>query len=92
MKLGLLLRGMIANNNADHWWEKINEINSNKDDNIQLTAPEDRAWGIRDFTLLDPSGVMWRIGNRLRLLKVKFQVHSLFGYNSGDKIGHAEFL
>ncbi len=51
--------------NADHWWEKINEVNSNKGYNIQLTAREDRTWGIRDFILLDPSGVMWRIGNEL---------------------------
>jgi len=51
--------------NADHWWEKINEANSDKGYNIQLTAPEDRTWGIRDFILLDPSGVMWRIGNEL---------------------------
>lgn len=50
-------------NNADHWWEKINEANSNKEYNILLTVPEDRAWGLRDFTLLDPSGVLWRIGN-----------------------------
>ncbi|MFB2121318.1 VOC family protein [Parapedobacter sp. 2B3] len=51
--------------NADHWWEKINQANSNKGYNIQLTAREDRTWGIRDFILLDPSGVMWRIGNEL---------------------------
>jgi len=25
-------------------------------------APVDQPWGIRDFVLTDPTGVLWRIG------------------------------
>lgn len=52
-------------NNADHWWHKLNEVNLNKEYNIHLTEPENRDWGIRDFIFLDPSGVMWRVGNSI---------------------------
>jgi catechol 2,3-dioxygenase-like lactoylglutathione lyase family enzyme len=32
---------------------------------VRLSAPEDRPWRIRDFTLTDPAGVLWRIGHNL---------------------------
>jgi catechol 2,3-dioxygenase-like lactoylglutathione lyase family enzyme len=28
--------------------------------------PADRAWGMRDFALVDPSGVLWRVAQPLR--------------------------
>lgn len=28
---------------------------------VRLGQPEDRPWGQRDFTLFDPSGVLWRV-------------------------------
>ena len=31
----------------------------------RLSLPQDRAWRIRDFTLTDPAGVLWRIGHNL---------------------------
>ena len=34
---------------------------------VRLSAPEDRPWRIRDFTLTDPAGVLWRIGHNLPL-------------------------
>lgn len=52
-------------NNADHWWQKINEVIHNKEYNMHLTSPENREWGVRDFVFLDPSGVMWRVGNTI---------------------------
>jgi uncharacterized glyoxalase superfamily protein PhnB len=27
-----------------------------------VPRPEDRPWGIRDFVVVDPTGVPWRIG------------------------------
>ena len=30
---------------------------------VRLGPPDDRPWGIRDFTLIDPTGVLWRIGH-----------------------------
>jgi catechol 2,3-dioxygenase-like lactoylglutathione lyase family enzyme len=29
---------------------------------VRLTGIEQQPWGMRDFCLLDPSGVLWRIG------------------------------
>lgn len=34
---------------------------------VRLGAPADRPWRIRDFTLTDPTGVLWRIGHNLPL-------------------------
>ena len=33
---------------------------------VKVGDPEERPWGMRDFTLFDPSGVLWRVAqNRL---------------------------
>ncbi|CAN5384559.1 VOC family protein [soil metagenome] len=32
----------------------------------RIGSPEDQPWGMRDFPLWDPSGVLWRIGQNLR--------------------------
>lgn len=50
---------------ADDWWRNLDQITSSKHYHINLTKPEDRAWGIRDFAFSDPSGVLWRVGNAL---------------------------
>lgn len=30
--------------------------------NVKAEPPENRPWGLRDFILVDPTGVLWRIG------------------------------
>lgn len=32
---------------------------------VRADPPEDRPWGMRDFVLIDPSGVLWRIGTNI---------------------------
>ncbi len=32
---------------------------------VKMTEPQDQPWRIRDFVLMDPSGVMWRIGQNI---------------------------
>jgi catechol 2,3-dioxygenase-like lactoylglutathione lyase family enzyme len=32
---------------------------------VAIGALEDRPWGMRDFTLFDPSGVLWRIAQNI---------------------------
>ncbi len=32
---------------------------------VLTEPPEDRPWGIRDFVLGDPTGVLWRIGQNI---------------------------
>lgn len=31
----------------------------------RVNPPENRPWGIRDFTIDDPTGVLWRIGQSI---------------------------
>ena len=50
---------------ADDWWSRIESNGVAKKYNVELGSPEDREWGIRDFTLVDPTGVLWRIGNNV---------------------------
>jgi uncharacterized glyoxalase superfamily protein PhnB len=33
--------------------------------NVKIGHPEDQPWGMRDFTLFDPSGVLWRIAQNI---------------------------
>ncbi|MEM9805117.1 MAG: VOC family protein [Cyanobacteria bacterium P01_D01_bin.56] len=50
---------------ADDWWERIKERKIDERYDVSLGEPEDREWKIRDFTLIDPTGVLWRIGNNI---------------------------
>ena len=33
--------------------------------NVKIGEPEDQPWGMRDFVLFDPSGVLWRIAQNI---------------------------
>lgn len=48
---------------ADAWWRHAAPVAQRF--GTRCEPPEDRPWGMRDFTLLDPSGVCWRIGHPL---------------------------
>ncbi len=50
---------------ADDWWSRINDKKIVEKYGIRLGEPEDREWKIRDFTLTDPTGVLWRIGSNI---------------------------
>lgn len=51
--------------NADDWHRELSERGIEKHFKTVIGLPEDRDWGIRDFTLVDPSGVLWRIGHSI---------------------------
>jgi hypothetical protein len=34
---------------------------------VKAHAPKDRPWGVRDFVIVDPTGVLWRIGQNSEL-------------------------
>lgn len=51
--------------NADDWYEHVVKSGVVPKFGVHLGKPEDRPWGIRDFTLSDPAGVLWRIGQNL---------------------------
>lgn len=50
---------------ADAWWARIKFNNLEEKYSIRLSEPEDREWGLRDFTLIDPTGILWRIGHNI---------------------------
>lgn len=50
-------------NNADDWWARIKRNNVVEKYGVKVGEPEDRDWGLRDFTVIDPTGVLWRIGH-----------------------------
>ncbi|WP_341679188.1 VOC family protein [Niveibacterium sp. SC-1] len=49
--------------NADDWHRHLVAQGLAARFEVALGEPEDRPWGLRDFTLHDPSGVLWRIGH-----------------------------
>ena len=47
--------------NVDAWWAEIQVRSIAEKYGVQILPPEQRPWRMRDFVLLDPSGVLWRI-------------------------------
>jgi hypothetical protein len=46
---------------VDAWWAHVQDKQIPQKYGVQAEPPEDRDWKMRDFTLADPSGVLWRI-------------------------------
>jgi uncharacterized glyoxalase superfamily protein PhnB len=49
--------------NVDAWHEKAKAVAERF--NVEVGEPENRPWAMRDFTLFDPSGVLWRIAQNI---------------------------
>ena len=50
---------------ADAWFAHVQASDVAGRYGVRLTPIEDRPWGLREFTLDDPTGVLWRIGHEL---------------------------
>jgi hypothetical protein len=50
---------------VEAWWSHVQKQDLAARYNVRAAPPEDRPWGIRDFTLVDPTGVLWRIGQTI---------------------------
>lgn len=50
---------------ADAWYAKVRDSGLAAHYGVRCSALEDQPWKMRDFTLHDPSGVLWRIGHNL---------------------------
>jgi catechol 2,3-dioxygenase-like lactoylglutathione lyase family enzyme len=48
--------------NVEAWWRHVQDIGLAAKYGVKVDPPEDRPWGIRDFVVVDPTGVLWRIG------------------------------
>ena len=54
--------------NVDAWHEKAKAVAARF--NVKVGEPENQPWAMRDFTLFEPSGVLWRIAQNIpRLAK-----------------------
>jgi uncharacterized glyoxalase superfamily protein PhnB len=45
----------------DAWWRHVEDARLQSKYGIFLDPPADRPWGLRDFVITDPAGVLWRI-------------------------------
>jgi uncharacterized glyoxalase superfamily protein PhnB len=50
---------------VDAWWRDIESRGLAAKYGVTVQPPEDRPWGLRDFVLVDPTGVLWRIGQNI---------------------------
>jgi catechol 2,3-dioxygenase-like lactoylglutathione lyase family enzyme len=46
---------------VDAWWRHVQAQRLAAKYGVTMEPPEDRSWGMRDFVLVDPTGVLWRI-------------------------------
>jgi uncharacterized glyoxalase superfamily protein PhnB len=51
--------------NVDDWYQHIIGSGVIEKFGIRIDPPQDRPWGLRDFPLVDPTGVLWRIGQNI---------------------------
>lgn len=47
------------------WWQRASALANTGAYPIRLHPPQDQPWGMRDFVLIDPCGVLWRIAENL---------------------------
>ncbi|NYE29653.1 catechol 2,3-dioxygenase-like lactoylglutathione lyase family enzyme [Rhodanobacter sp. K2T2] len=50
---------------VEAWWKQVVDRQLAERYGVKAQAPEDRPWGVRDFVLVDPTGVLWRIGQNI---------------------------
>jgi hypothetical protein len=50
---------------VEAWWQHTQDQQMAQRYGVRVNPPEDRPWRIRDFTITDPAGVLWRIGQNI---------------------------
>ena len=51
--------------NVDDWHAHVVAAGVAARFGVEVGKPEDRPWAMRDFTLFDPSGVLWRVAQNI---------------------------
>ena len=46
---------------VEAWWRHVQKAQLVAKYGLRAEPPADRSWGMRDFTIVDPTGVLWRI-------------------------------
>jgi catechol 2,3-dioxygenase-like lactoylglutathione lyase family enzyme len=49
----------------DAWWRHVESQNVVTTYGVMAQPPADRPWGMRDFVIVDPTGVLWRIAQNI---------------------------
>ena len=47
---------------VDAWWTQVHDAGIAEKYGVKISNVERQPWRMRDFVLVDPSGVLWRIG------------------------------
>jgi len=47
------------------WWTRINDAGIAAKYGVKVTNVEQQPWRMRDFVVIDPSGVLWRIAQNI---------------------------
>lgn len=50
---------------VEAWWAHVVSTRLAERYGVRAIAPQDQPWGLRDFCLDDPGGVLWRIGQNI---------------------------
>jgi hypothetical protein len=50
---------------VEAWWRHVVSTELGRKYGVRMLPPADRPWGIRDFTVDDPTGVLWRVGQSI---------------------------
>jgi catechol 2,3-dioxygenase-like lactoylglutathione lyase family enzyme len=50
---------------VDAWWAHVQAGGVVERYGVHAVPPQDQPWGMRDFVLADPSGVLWRIAQNI---------------------------
>ena len=53
---------MMLVQDVDAWWRHVQAQGLIAKYGSKAEPPADRPWGMRDFVIVDPTGVLWRIG------------------------------
>ncbi|MGA8277885.1 MAG: VOC family protein [Rhodanobacteraceae bacterium] len=51
--------------NVDDWYQHVIASGVAQRYGTRIEAPKDRPWAMRDFPLVDPAGVLWRIAQNI---------------------------
>ena len=46
---------------VEAWWQRVESSQLIAKYGVRAEPPADRPWGLRDFPITDPTGVLWRI-------------------------------
>jgi catechol 2,3-dioxygenase-like lactoylglutathione lyase family enzyme len=50
---------------VEAWWSHVQAQGLAAKYGVKVEPPADRPWGLRDFVVVDPTGVLWRIGQSI---------------------------